>query len=289
MNPLALSVRYRHREGTFAGAGNMALYYQAWLPLEQRTRGVLVNLHGLGDHSGLYPRVADCFPQHGIATYAYDMRGNGRSPGQRAYLNGWHEFRQDLDAFLKLVRDSEPDLPLFVLGHSLGGLVVLDYALKHPEKIAGVIAAAPPLGKVGVPPLLMMLGRVMSRIWPRFSLEVGMDLSGLARDPAVIEAVLTDPLFHRRGTARLSTEVTAAIARVQSGAARLSTPLLLLHGSDDRMVPPDGTREFFAKVRSRDRTFREYPGAYHGLFADLGSEQVLEDVRRWIDDRLMQR
>jgi len=145
------------------------------------------------------------------------------------------------------------------------------------------------LGKVGVPPLLMMLGRVMSRIWPRFSLEVGMDLSGLARDPAVIEAVLADPFFHRRGTARLSTEVTAAIDRVQSGAARLSTPLLLLHGSADRMVPPDGTREFFAKVRWPDRELREYPGGYHGIFADLGYEQVLEDVRRWIDDRLMQR
>jgi len=289
MNRVALSVPYRHREGTFAGADNVALYYQAWLPLEHRARGVLVNLHGLGDHSGLYPRVAEYFPQQGIATYAYDMRGNGRSPGQRAYLNGWHEFRADLDAFLTLVRESEPDLPFFMLGHSLGGLVVLDYVLEHPEKITGVIAAAPPLGKVGVPPLLMMLGRVMSRIWPRFSLEVGMDLSGLARDPAVIEAVLADPFFHRRGTARLSTEVTAAIDRVQSGAARLSTPLLLLHGSADRMVPPDGTREFFAKVRWPDRELREYPGGYHGLFADLGYEQVLEDVRRWIDDRLMQR
>jgi alpha-beta hydrolase superfamily lysophospholipase len=289
MNRVALSVPYRHREGTFVGSGNLALYYQAWLPLGQRPRAVLVNLHGLGDHSGLYPRVAEYFPQHGIATYAYDMRGNGRSPGQRAYLNGWHEFRGDLEAFLTLVRESEPDLPLFVLGHSLGGLVVLDYVLKHPEKLAGVIAAAPPLGKVGVPPLLMMLGRVMSRVWPRFSLEVGMDLSGLARDPAVIEAVLADPFFHRRGTARLSTEVTAALERVHSGAARLSTPLLLLHGSADRMVPPDGTREFFAKVRWPDRELREYPGGYHGLFADLGYEHVLEDVRRWIDDRLMQR
>src|SRR5918994_3169226 len=138
---------HRHLEGTFAGAGSMALYYQAWLPLEHRARGVLVNLHGLGDHSGLYPKVAEHFPPHGISTYAYDMRGNGRSPGQRAYLNGWHELRGDLDAFLTLVGESDPDLPLFVLGHSLGGLVVLDYALEHPEKIAGVIAAAPPLGR----------------------------------------------------------------------------------------------------------------------------------------------
>jgi alpha-beta hydrolase superfamily lysophospholipase len=95
--------------------------------------------------------------------------------------------------------------------------------------------------------------------------------------------VLADPLFHRRGTARLSTEVTAAITRVQDRAATLSVPLLLLHGSDDRMVPPDGTRRFFAKVGYSDRTYREYPGAYHGLFADQGFGMVLQDVEQWID------
>ena len=116
------------------------------------------------------------------------------------------------------MRKWEGDLPLFILGNSLGGLVVLDYALHYPAGLRGVIAAAPPLGEVGVPPFLMTLGRVMSRIWPRFSLEVGMDLSGLARDPAVVDTMLADPLFHRRGTARLSTEVTAAIQRVQARA-----------------------------------------------------------------------
>ncbi len=281
------SVHHRHREGTFAGADALELYYQAWVPLDQPHRAVLVNLHGLGDHSGLYPRLTDYFPQRGIATYAYDMRGNGRSPGQRAYLRSWDEYREDLASFLTRVRAWEPNLPIFVLGHSLGGLVVLDYALRHPEGLAGVITAAPPLGKVGVPPVLMALGRVMSRIWPRFSLEVGMDLSGLARDPKVVEAVLADPLFHRRGTARLSTEVTAAISRVHAGAASLSVPLLILHGSADRMVPPDGSREFFGKVRFPDRELRELPGAYHGLFADIGYQEVLENLERWIDDRLI--
>ncbi len=276
---------HRRQEGTFAGSGNLPLYYQAWLPLSREPRAVLVNLHGLGDHSGLYPTLADYFPGRGIATYAYDMRGNGRSPGQRAFLRRWDELREDLASFLTEVRAWEPNLPIFVLGHSLGGLVVLDYALHHPQGLAGVIAAAPPLGKVGVPPLLMALGRVMSRIWPRFSLEVGMDLSGLARDPKVVEAVLADPLFHRRGTARLSTEVTAAITRVHAAAAALSVPLLILHGSADRMVPPDGSREFFSKVRFPDRELRVLPGAYHGLFADLGYQEVLENLERWIDDR----
>lgn len=271
-----------HREGRFPGFDGLSLYYQAWRP-PGRPRAVLVNLHGLGDHSGLYPNLGNHFPGRGIALYAYDMRGNGRSPGQRAYLRGWYEYTSDLRAFLARVREWEGDLPLFLLGNSLGGLVVLDYALGHPTGLAGVIAAAPALGKLGVPPVLMLLGRLMSRIVPRFSLEVGMDLTGLARDPAVVETVLADPFFHRRGTARLSTEVTAAIARVQEGAGRLSVPLLILHGSDDRMVPPDGSRTFFAKVAYPDREFREYPGAYHGLFADLNHTEILSDLGRWID------
>ncbi|MEA2724968.1 MAG: hypothetical protein QOH59_2739 [Gemmatimonadales bacterium] len=276
-----------HRNGTFAGAGGLQLYYQAWLPPAGRPRkAVLINLHGLGDHSGLYPTLANHFPARGVALYAYDMRGNGRSPGQRAYLRSWHEYRGDLHAFLDRVRKWEGDLPLFVLGNSLGGLVVLDYALHYPARLRGVIAAAPPLGVVGVPPFLMTLGRIMSWIWPRFSLEVGMDLSGLARDPKVVDTILSDPLFHRRGTARLSTEVTSAIQRVQARAETFSVPLLILHGSADRMVPPDGSRRFFSRVGQTDRELREYPGAYHGLFADLGHEEVLRDTERWIEGHM---
>jgi alpha-beta hydrolase superfamily lysophospholipase len=275
----------RHIEGRFPGYGGLDLYYQAWLPRVGRPSAVLVNLHGLGDHSSLYPSLASHFPPLGTAVYAYDMRGNGRSPGQRAYLENWAEYRGDLHAFVAQVREWEPGLPIFVLGHSLGGLVVLDYALHFPAGLSGIIAAAPPLGRVGVPPLLMTLGRIMSRIWPRFSLEVGMDLSGLARDPSVIDTVLADPLFHRRGTARLSTEVTAAIARVQARAGELAVPLLILHGSADRMVPPDGSRTFFQKVRHPVREFREYPGAYHGLFADWDQAVVLADLERWLKIR----
>ncbi|HEX6434544.1 MAG TPA: alpha/beta hydrolase [Gemmatimonadales bacterium] len=274
----------QHWTGTFAGSGGIHLFYQVWRPAQPRA--VLINLHGLGDHSGLYPNLAAHFPPREVAVYAYDMRGNGRSPGQRAFVRSWLEFREDLHAFLTQVRQWEPNLPLFLLGNSLGGLVVLDYGLQRPSGLGGVIAAAPPLGKLGVPPVLMALGRVMSRIAPRFSLRVGMDLTGLARDPAVVEAVLADPYFHRRGTARLSTEVTAAISRVQAAAGSLSLPLLILHGSADRMVPPDGSREFFAKVRYPDRELREYPEGYHGLFADLNAGEVLGDLERWIQAHL---
>jgi alpha-beta hydrolase superfamily lysophospholipase len=279
------TVPQAHQEGWFPGAGGLSLFRQAWRPARP-TKAALINVHGLGDHSGLYPALVEHFTSRGIAVHAYDTRGNGRSPGQRAYVERWDEYREDLEHFVALVRREEPDRPIFLLGNSLGGLIVLDYALYRPEGIRGIIAASPPLGRLGVPAPLLALGRVLSRVWPRFSLRTGMDLSGLARDPVVAETVLADPLFHRVGTARLSTEVVAAIARVQAAAPRFPLPLLVLHGSDDRMVPVDGSRAFVARVGHPDRELREYAGAYHVLFADLDRERVLTDVEQWIAARL---
>jgi alpha-beta hydrolase superfamily lysophospholipase len=272
-------------EGHYTGAGGIRLFRRTWRPAGP-ARGVLINLHGLGDHSGLYPALVARFASRGFVIHAPDLRGNGRSPGQRGYIARWEELRDDLHALVTLVRREEPGLPLFLLGNSLGGLVVLDYALHHPGGLRGVIAAAPPLGRLSVPAPLMALGRVMSRLWPRFSVRTGMDLSGLARDPAVREAVLADPLFHRYGTARLSTEVVRTIDEVQEAAPRFPLPVLILHGSSDRMVPPEGSRAFIARVGHPDHELREYPGAYHVLFADIEREQVMDDLERWIVSRL---
>ena len=273
----------RHETGTFTGRGGLALFRQSWLP-DRAPRAALINLHGLGDHGSLYPMLPDYFLPRGIAVHAFDLRGHGRSEGQRAYLDDWRDYTGDLDTFVGLVTASGGRRP-FVLGHSLGGLVVLDYALEAGERLAGVIAAAPALGEVGVPRVLMAAGRVLSRIWPRFSMRTGMDMSALSREPEARQAVLDDPLFHRVGTARLSTEVVAAIERVQRLAPSLTVPVLLLHGGADRMVSPEGTRKFFAKLTVADRELIEYPEAYHALLADLDAPAVLSDLGRWIDAR----
>ena len=249
-------------------------------------RAAVISLHGLGDHSGLYPMVAEALTPRGIAVYAPDLRGNGRSPGPRGHIDSWADLREDLRRLVRRARAETPGVPLFLLGNSLGGLVVLDYASHLPDELRGVVAVAPPLGELGVPAPLLALGRVLSRVWPRFSLETGMDLGGLSRDPAVVEEVLADPLFHRRGTARLSTEVTATIARVQRAAAEFPVPLLVVHGDADRMVPPEGSRRFVARAGQRDKTFLEIPGAYHALLADLDGERVLAAIRDWIVARV---
>jgi alpha-beta hydrolase superfamily lysophospholipase len=273
----------RHETGAFTGRGGLTLFRQAWLP-DAPSRAVLINLHGLGDHSTLYPMLPEYFVPRGIAVHAFDLRGHGRSEGQRAYLDDWRDYRDDLDTFIGMVPVPAGRRP-FLLGHSLGGLVALDYALHMGSRLAGVIAAAPALGDVGVPRVLMAAGRVLSRIWPRFSMRTGMDLSALSREPEARQAVVDDPLFHRVGTARLSTEVVAAIERVQRLAPTLAVPVLLLQGGADRMVSPEGTRKFFGRLTVADRELIEYPDAYHALLADLDAPKVLGDLGRWIDAR----
>ena len=266
------------------GAGGIRLYCRSW-PVAT-PRATVIALHGLGDHSGLYPMIGETLAGGGITVLTPDLRGNGRSPGQRGYIDAWSDLRDDLGRLVERSRAEAPAGPLFLLGMSLGGLVVLDYALQHPAGLRGVIAMSPPLGALGVPAPLLALGRVLSRVWPRFSLETGMDLSGLSRDPAVVERVLADSLYHRRGTARLSTEVTGTIVRLQAEAGRFAVPLLVQHGAADRMVPPDGSRRFVARVGHPDRQLIEYPGAYHALLADLDSDRVLADLARWMLERL---
>ncbi len=274
----------RHTTGSFAGEGGLRLFRQSWYP-ELAPRAIVINLHGLGDHSGLYEPLVTHLVGAGFAVESFDARGNGQSEGKRAYVERWSEFRNDLGRFVDLVRAESEPLPRFLVGTSLGGLIALDYAAATPETVAGVIAVSPPLGRLAVPGYLLALGRLLSRVWPRFSLEAGMDLSGLARDPAVAATVLEDPLFHRLGTARLATEVEATIDRMRR-LREFPLPLLLVHGGADRMVPPEGTRSFAAGLGGADATYLEYPDGYHALAADIGKEAVLGDMTRWLERHL---
>jgi alpha-beta hydrolase superfamily lysophospholipase len=278
---MTLGAGISETEGWYEGAGGTRLFYRSARPPAERA--TVVCLHGIGDHSGLYPMVFETLVPLGFGVVAPDLRGNGRSPGPRGHVDRWTDFRDDLR---RLIAGSWSGGPLFLLGNSMGGLVALDYGLEHPGDLRGIVAVAPPLGRLGVPAPLLAMGRVLSRVWPRFSLETGMDLTGLARDPAVTERVLADPLFHRRGTARLSTELTEAIARVRSGAAHYPVPVLVLHGGADRMVPPDGSRQFVAAAHQPNVRMIEYPGAYHALLADLGGSRVLADLAAWLAQHL---
>ena len=276
------------RQGTFKGTVGLELYYQSWHP-EGEVRAILVIVHGLGGHSGLYGNIVKHLIPQNYAVYAFDLRGNGRSPGQRGYINAWAEFREDLQAFVQLIKTQYPEQPLFLLGHSVGAVIVLDYVLRSPSEASdfqGVIALAPTLGKIGVPPFKLLLGRLLSRVWPRFSLSTGIDLSTASSDPAVMAAYAQDPWRHTQGSARFATEFLATVAWIQEHAADWQVPLLILHGGADQVALPEGGCDFLQRVTILDKERREYPGVYHEIQSDRNYQEMLTDLDNWLERHL---
>jgi alpha-beta hydrolase superfamily lysophospholipase len=277
-----------HNEGTIEGVGGLKLYYQSWHP-EGNVRAVLAIVHGLGGHSGLFNNVVQYFIPKNYAVYSFDLRGHGRSQGQRGYINSWDEFREDLRTFIQLIETQEPGCPYFLLGHSMGAVIVLDYVLRSPTEasaLQGVIALAPALGQVGVSPFKLTLARLLSRVWPRFTLSTGIDLSAASRDPAVLAAYERDELRHTRGSARLATQYLDTVAWIQEHVADWQLPLLILHGGGDQVVLPEGGHAFFKRVTFPDKERREYPEVYHEIQSDLNYQEVLADLGNWLERHL---
>ena len=273
-----------YKDGTYSGFGELELYYQCWRP-EGEPKATLVVVHGLGEHSGRYGNVVDWFVPKGYAVYAFDLRGFGRSPGPRGYINEWAEYRQDVQAFLEFVREQGPGQTIFLLGHSMGGLIVLEYVLHHPEGLAGVIASGPALD-VDIPPFLMMLSKVLSGILPRLAFNTGLDATAISRDPAVVDAYVNDPLVHSQSTPRFGIEFPRAIEWTQAHAAEMQIPCLIVHGGDDQLVPPEGSRIFYENMTIADKERQVYEGYYHEVFNDIGKEKVLAAVETWVGEHL---
>ncbi|BAZ39343.1 alpha/beta hydrolase fold protein [Calothrix sp. NIES-4101] len=274
-----------HIEGTFVGSGGFNLYYQAWHP-DKEIKAIIAIVHGLGGHSGLFTNAVQDLVSQNYAAYAFDLRGHGRSPGQRGHINSWAEFREDLHTFLIRIQEQAPTCAFFLWGHSLGATIALDFALRFPESLQGLILTAPALGKVKVPPLKVVLGRMLSRVYPRFTLKVGIKQGTSSRDPQVIAANAQDPLRHEYGTARLATEFFTTERWVAKHASTLEVPLLILHGSKDKVAPPEGSLAFFQQVTFVDKERYLYQGDYHDLHQDINYNVMLTDLENWLEKHL---
>lgn len=272
----------RHAEGTFIGVDGVSLYYQSWHPVEA-PKAVLGIAHGLGGHSGLFGNVVNALVAKGYAAYGMDLRGHGRSSGQRGYINRWTELREDFDRFRQLMATHHPSLPCFAMGHSLGSIITLDYALRHPDSLSGLVLMAPPLKQAGVPPLRLAIGQMVSRVYPRFTLNTGIPQSASSRDPEVIATYASDPLRHTKGTARLVTEYLKTIQYIQANLPYLQAPILVLHGSKDVVALPESSDLLFEQLQVMDKEYRSYSGAFHDLHNDTNYQQVVNDLTNWLD------
>ncbi|QLE55939.1 alpha/beta hydrolase [Nostoc sp. TCL26-01] len=277
-----------HQQGIFPSLGGLELYYQSWCP-QGKAKAILAIVHGLGGHSDKYGNIVKHLTSKQYAVYALDLRGHGRSPGQRGHISAWTEFRSDLAAFVKLIQNQQSRCPIFLLGHSLGAVVVCDYVLQNPQAAAdlqGAIALAPAIGKVGVSKLKLLVGNLLSQVWPRFTLSTGINLSAASRDEKMLAIYTQDSLRHTKASARLATEYFATVAWIQAHAAEWQIPLLILHGGADRVALPEGGAIFYQNVACTDKLRIEYPGAYHDLQNDINYQEVLTDLENWLENHL---
>lgn len=272
----------QHKEGFFNGLEDQKLYYQGRLPRSD-ARAMVVIVHGFSDHCERYSNLVEALVKRHLAVYSYDLRGHGRSPGQRGHIEHFDDYRQDTHAFIQFVSARHPDLPVFLFGHSMGGLIALDQALHFPEGLSGVISSAALLGNPPVAPIKTVLGRFFSKVWPSFSMPASLDETSISRDPAAVQSYRDDPLVHGVGTARLATEIEEAVAETQANAYRLEPPLLIYFGTDDRLTNPEDSQRFYNNVRSEDKSIIIYEGGYHENHNDIHSERVVIEVAQWIE------
>jgi alpha-beta hydrolase superfamily lysophospholipase len=272
----------QHIEGNFIGVRNTNMYHQAWLP-EGDPKAVLLIVHGLGEHSGRYMNVVNHFVPLGYAAYALDHIGHGKSGGKREIVKEFEDFTGTLTIFCQMVSGWQPGVPVFLLGHSLGGLIVSYYLLDHQAYFKGAVISAPAIKiSESITPFTITLGRVMAKLLPGMGL-LGLDASTICRDPQVVSAYVDDPLvFHAKTPACLAAVVLDGMLRVNTEAEEIKLPFIVLQGSDDKLVDPRGAQTLYDGASSKDKTIKMYPGLYHEVFNEPERAQVLADVESWL-------
>ena len=279
----------RHQEGTFKGIRNASIYYQCWLP-EGESTAVLLIVHGLAEHSGRYMNVVNHFVPLGYAVYGVDHVGHGKSSGTRVYVERFEDYTDTLKIYFDMVRHWQPEKPVFLVGHSMGGLIGAVYLLDHQAELTGAVLSGPAV-KVHdtVSPAFIFVGKLISVLMPKLGL-IGLEAEGVSRDPAVVQAYVNDPLVCRgKVTARLSAELVKAIRRVAAEATKITLPILILQGSADRLVDPKGAQMLYDAVNSVDKTIKIYDGLYHEVYNEPEHGQVLGDVKAWLETHLSRR
>ena len=258
------------------------LFRRSWVPPEPRRLFVLV--HGYGEHSGRYDHVGAWFAARHCAVHAFDQRGHGRSDGVRCHVRRFGDFLDDLERVLERVRVEHPKLPCFLVGQSMGGLVVATYALERRPDLAGVVTAGAALSVGAGFSALRILGfRLLRAVAPRLSLASGLDPQGLSSNPDVVRAYCADPLVQTRMTLSFAVAFFDAARRSAARGATISLPTLVLHGRDDPICPA-WTSEAFAGAVPQGR-FRIYDGMRHEIFNEPENEAVFQDVLGWMREQ----
>lgn len=271
--------------GSFTGVGGRNIFWRSSVPDSAPARAVIVLVHGLGEHSGRYDHVAARLVGEGYAVHGGDHRGHGRSDGPRAFIEDMDNAVADVDTLVDSAVAAHPGLPVFMLGHSMGGLIALRYALAHQERLAGLILSAALAQLDAVPKPLELVGRALSVIAPRAPL-IAIDPNLVSRDAAVVEAYRSDPLVHHgKVPARTAAQLADAVERFPSTVGAITVPALILYGTADGLCNPAGSVMLGERIGSGDKTVTAYDGLFHEILNEPERETVLEDIVGWLATR----
>ncbi|MGV3490860.1 MAG: alpha/beta hydrolase [Devosia sp.] len=271
-------------EETFAGRGGLKIFFRSFRPVEA-PRGVVLIVPGFNSHSGQYVWVARQLVAMGLAVYAVDLRGRGKSEGERFYVDSISEYVADVDGLMQIARAREPGLPLFILGHSAGGVVSCLFTLEHQGELSGFICESFAF-QVPAPDFALLALRGLSHVAPKAKV-LALKNEDFSRDIAAVAALNADPLIAgETQAAKTVAELARADERLKPSFGQFTLPLLILHGTLDKATKPSGSQYFFDHASSKDKTLKLYDGHYHDLLADIGKEGVMGDITGWITARL---
>lgn len=269
----------KRREESLTGNGGVTIKYDVYEPADA-ARGILLVSHGLGEHGRRYTHVAERLSSIGLLVVVPDHRGHGRSGGPRAGLTRFADYTDDLRAVAGAV--SPGDLPVFVLGHSMGGTIALEYALQYQDELAGLVLSGAAVQAGDQPKLVLEIAKLLSRVAPGLP-TARLESAAISRDPAVVAAYEADPMvFHGKVPAGLAGGMLRQMATFPARLPQLRIPVLVLHGADDRLTSPEGSRLVHARVGSTDKDITVYDGLYHEIFNEPERDVVLDDVARWL-------
>ncbi len=279
-----------HHHGRITTADGLDLVWQSWTPASPR--GVIVIIHGLAEHSERYRESAEFLSANDWAVYACDLRAHGLSPNPpkagRVHVNRFEDYFRDVDALTGLAREKYGELPMYLLGHSMGGLIAIRYALEKPAGLAGAIISSPALGthpEFKPPILLKLMVSILSRLAPRLLVASDLDTQAISRDPAVVKAYIDDPLVSQKVSTRWYGEIMKSMKKAHKGAASLRIPILLMQSGADRLVDPTAPGRWTSAAPEGLVELVVWNGLYHEMLNEPEKDRVRARLLEWLDGR----
>ncbi len=281
---MLVNIKMKHLEDSFTGVDNVKLYYQVWRP-DDAPKAVVQVIHGYAEHSGRYMNVVNELVPRGYVIYAADHRGHGKSEGLQAYVEKFDIYVEDQKTFLDLIREKEPNLPIFVLGHSMGAIIARILAATYPDGIKGLVLSGAGTKVGGTNAFLKAIAKLLVLFAPKK--RIGIDLSEqISRDPEVVKAYQEDPLVFKKTTVRLGVELLNGMKKANKLTSQITIPTLVQSGSEDKGIL--GAKDLEKLLTMPDKTIKIYEGLYHEVYNELEEDRkkVLKDLGDWLDSHL---